>query len=346
VKDLIEQTLAEASREVPQAASPHELANLHAKFLGKKSAFSALLAAMGKMPREERPAAGKLVNEARDALELLFRNQEERIREAGYQRSLSADLADLSMPGRKPRRGGLHPLTMVVREVEDIFIGMGFDIAEGPDIEDEYHNFDALNTPKDHPSRNLTDTFFIDDDRYPDVVLRSQTSNVQIRAMENHRPPIKLIAPGRCFRNDNDASHSPAFTQFEALVVDEGVTFVDLRDMLNEFTRRMFGENIESRIRPHFFPFTEPSAEIDIVCVKCGGAGCNVCKNSGWLEMGGAGMIDPAVFGYVGIDPEKYSGYAFGLGLERIAMLKYRIPDMRMLFDNEIAFLSQVRNLG
>jgi phenylalanyl-tRNA synthetase alpha chain len=346
VKDLIAKTIAETAQELPNAANILELQLLRSRILGKKSAFSALLAAMGKMPKEERPVAGKLVNEAKVELEKMFQTREDELRESEYARSLSAESIDITMPGRKPRRGSLHPVTMITREVEDIFIGMGFDIAEGPDIEDEYHNFDALNTPKDHPSRNLTDTFFIANDRFPDVVLRTQTSSVQIRSMENHRPPIKLIAPGRCFRNDNDASHSPAFTQFEALVVDEGISFADLRDMLNEFTRRMFGDNIGSRIRPHFFPFTEPSAEIDIACVKCGGTGCNVCKNSGWLEMGGAGMVDPAVFAVCGIDPERFTGYAFGLGLERIAMLKYNIPDMRMLFDNEVAFLSQFRNLG
>jgi len=212
---------------------------------------------------------------------------------------------------------------------------MGFDVAEGFDVEDEFHNFDALNTPKDHPARNLTDTFYLEND----VLLR--TAPVQIRTMQKHKPPIKIIAPGRAYRIDNDASHSPAFHQVEALVVDEGISFADLKDMLNIFAKKMFGDDIESRIRPHFFPFTEPSAEIDIVCVKCYGKGCNVCKGSGWLELGGAGMVDPNVFEQVGIDPEKYTGYAFGMGMDRIAMLKYRIPDIKLLFENDIRFLKQ-----
>jgi phenylalanyl-tRNA synthetase alpha chain len=218
-------------------------------------------------------------------------------------------------------------------------MSLGFEVAEGNDIEDEFHNFDALNTPPDHPARELSDTFYIEDD----VLLRTQTSTVQIRVMQNHKPPMKFISPGRCYRNDNDASHSPAFHQVEALVVDKDVTFADLRDILNIFVKKMFGPQIESRIRPHFFPFTEPSAEIDIVCVNCKGRGCRICKNSGWLEMGGAGMVDPNVFDQLGIDSEKYTGYAFGLGIDRIAMLKYNIPDMRLLFENDIRFLQQFK---
>ena len=217
---------------------------------------------------------------------------------------------------------------------------MGFEIADGYDVEDEFHNFDALNTPKDHPSRNLADTFYVEDN----ILLRTQTSTVQIRTMENHQPPIRIIAPGRCYRNDKmDASHSPVFHQVEALVVDENISFADLKDTLNIFVQTMFGKNIKSRIRPHFFPFTEPSAEIDISCVNCGGSGCRICKNSGWLEMGGAGMVDPAVLEAVGIDSEKYTGYAFGLGIDRITMLKYNIPDLRILFENDLRFLKQYR---
>ncbi|MDA3813389.1 MAG: phenylalanine--tRNA ligase subunit alpha, partial [Candidatus Cloacimonetes bacterium] len=244
---------------------------------------------------------------------------------------------DFTMPGRKRAKGSLHPITKVWREIEDIFMSMGFEVAEGPDVEDEYHNFDALNIPQDHPARELSDTFYLDDD----VLLRTQTSTVQIRTMENHQVPIKIISPGSCYRNENDASHSPMFHQVEALFVDEGVSFTDLRDILNIFVKKMFGDKIESRIRPHFFPFTEPSAEIDIICVKCYGEGCNLCKGSGWLEMGGAGMVDPNVLEQLGIDSEKYTGYAFGLGMDRIAMLKYKIPDMRLLFENDIRFLKQ-----
>ncbi|MCK4696349.1 MAG: phenylalanine--tRNA ligase subunit alpha, partial [Candidatus Cloacimonetes bacterium] len=249
----------------------------------------------------------------------------------------SAESIDFTMPGRKREKGSLHPITKVWQELEDIFISMGFEIAEGPDIEDEFHNFDALNTPPDHPARNLSDTFYIEDD----VLLRTQTSTVQIRIMQQHKPPIKIISPGSCYRNESDASHSPMFHQVEALVVDEGINFADLRDVLNVFVKKMFGKKIESRFRPHFFPFTEPSAEMDIICVKCLGKGCNLCKGSGWLELGGAGMVDPNVFDMLGIDSEKYTGYAFGLGIDRIAMLKYRIPDMRLLFENDIRFLKQ-----
>jgi phenylalanyl-tRNA synthetase alpha chain len=246
------------------------------------------------------------------------------------------------MPGIPAYYGSLHPMTIIWREIEDTFISMGFEIAEGYDIEDEYHNFDALNTPKDHPSRNLADTFYIQND----VLLRTQTSTVQIRTMENYNPPIKIISPGRCYRNDKpDASHSPAFHQVEALVIDENVTFQDLRDTLNTFVKKMFGSQMKSRFRPHFFPFTEPSAEIDISCVNCGGKGCSICKGSGWLEMGGAGMVDPNVFQMVGIDPEKYSGFAFGLGIDRITILKYNIPGLRVLYENDLRFLKQFSKL-
>jgi phenylalanyl-tRNA synthetase alpha chain len=292
---------------------------------------------LGSLAKEERPAFGKTVNEAKQALVALLEQQEGVIKEAQYAQALASQRLDLTMPGRRRDSGSLHPITKARREIEDIFVSLGFDVAEGFDVEDEFHNFDALNTPQDHPARDLSDTFYVDGD----VLLRTQTSTVQIRVMEEHQPPIRIIAPGRCYRNDNDASHSPAFHQVEALVVDKGVTFADLRDMLNVFVKKMFGDEIRSRIRPHFFPFTEPSAEIDMLCVNCRGEGCNICKGSGWLEMGGAGMVDPSVFESLGIDPEVYTGYAFGLGIDRIAMLKYTIPDMRLLFENDIRFLKQ-----
>lgn len=337
MKEKLNEILLAAKEEIGKVESLHELQQIKSKYLGKKSVLNGLMRKIGTLPKAERPKFGQTVNTAKADISKLIQNKQQDIKTKEYADKLESESIDISMPGRRKEVGSLHPITKVMREIEDIFISMGFEIAEGPDIEDEAHNFDALNTPEDHPARDLSDTFYIDDD----VLLRTQTSTVQIRVMENHKPPIKIISPGSCYRNENDASHSPMFHQVEALVVDEGVTFVDLRDMLKIFVKKMFGEKIDSRIRPHFFPFTEPSAEIDIVCVKCYGKGCNLCKGSGWLEMGGAGMVDPNVFDRLGIDSEKFTGYAFGLGIDRIAMLKYKIPDMRMLFENDIRFLKQ-----
>jgi phenylalanyl-tRNA synthetase alpha chain len=339
VNTELQQILDQAAQEIATANSEHQLNQLKSKYLGKKSTLNGMMKKIGTLPPEQRPDFGQKVNKAKKKVEELLKKQTEKVKEATYRRAVAQQALDLSMPGRKTNFGSLHPITKVWRELEDIFMSLGFEVAEGNDIEDEFHNFDALNTPPDHPARELSDTFYIEDD----VLLRTQTSTVQIRVMQNHKPPMKFISPGRCYRNDNDASHSPAFHQVEALVVDKDVTFADLRDILNIFVKKMFGPQIESRIRPHFFPFTEPSAEIDIVCVNCKGRGCRICKNSGWLEMGGAGMVDPNVFDQLGIDSEKYTGYAFGLGIDRIAMLKYNIPDMRLLFENDIRFLQQFK---
>ncbi len=328
-----------AETEINSADNIHDLMQVKSRHLGKKSAISSLMSEMGKLDKSERPAFGKMVNEAKKAVEEILKNREKFIKENEYESSLVKDSIDITMPGRRQMIGALHPITQAFRIVENVLIEMGFEVAEGFDVEDEYHNFDALNTPQDHPARELSDTFYITDN----TLLRTQTSTVQIRVMEKFAPPIYIISPGRCYRNDNDASHSPAFHQIEALVIDEGISFIDLRDFLNIFVKKLFGNNIESRIRPHFFPFTEPSAEIDMQCVKCGGKGCNVCKNSGWLELGGTGMVDPNVLEAVGIDSEKYTGYAFGLGVDRIAMLLNKIPDMRLLFENDIRMLRQFR---
>jgi phenylalanyl-tRNA synthetase alpha chain len=335
----LQQILEQASQEIAAAENEHQLNLLKSKYLGKKSTLNGMMKKIGTLPPEQRPEFGQKVNKAKKRVEKLLEGQAEKVKEAAYRKAVTQEAIDLTMPGRKTNFGSLHPITKVWRELEDIFMSLGFEVAEGNDIEDEFHNFDALNTPPDHPARELSDTFYIKDD----VLLRTQTSTVQIRVMQSHKPPMRFISPGRCYRNDNDASHSPAFHQVEALVVDEGITFADLRDILNIFVKKMFGPHIESRIRPHFFPFTEPSAEIDIVCVNCRGKGCHICKNSGWLEMGGAGMVDPNVFDQLGIDSEKYTGYAFGLGIDRIAMLKYNIPDMRLLFENDIRFLQQFK---
>jgi phenylalanyl-tRNA synthetase alpha chain len=335
----LQQIVEQASQEIAAAENEHQLNLLKSKYLGKKSTLNGMMKKIGTLPPEQRPEFGQKVNKAKKRVEKLLEGQAEKVKEAAYRKAVTQEAIDLTMPGRKTNFGSLHPITKVWRELEDIFMSLGFEVAEGNDIEDEFHNFDALNTPPDHPARELSDTFYIKDD----VLLRTQTSTVQIRVMQSHKPPMRFISPGRCYRNDNDASHSPAFHQVEALVVDEGITFADLRDILNIFVKKMFGSHIESRIRPHFFPFTEPSAEIDIVCVNCRGKGCHICKNSGWLEMGGAGMVDPNVFDQLGIDSEKYTGYAFGLGIDRIAMLKYNIPDMRLLFENDIRFLQQFK---
>lgn len=337
MKEELNKVINSAKEDIIKASTLHELMILKSRYVGKKSILNSFLQKIGSLPREERPAFGSIVNDAKQKIAHFLTEKEQEIKKQEYLKTLQRQKIDVTMPGRRSQRGSLHPITKVWREIEDIFISLGFDVAEGPDVEDEFHNFDALNTPQDHPARNLSDTFYLDND----VLLRTQTSTVQIRVMEKHKPPIKIISPGSCYRNENDASHSPMFHQVEALVVDEGINFVDLRDMLNIFVKKMFGDDIESRFRPHFFPFTEPSAEIDIICVKCHGKGCNLCKGSGWLEMGGAGMVDPNVFDTLGIDSEKYTGYAFGLGMDRIAMLKYKIPDMRMLFENDIRFLKQ-----
>jgi phenylalanyl-tRNA synthetase alpha chain len=337
VKEQLQSIFESAKVEIAEAKSIHDLQQMKSKYVGKKSVLNGLLKQIGTLSKEERPKFGQIVNIAKADLSKLIEARENEIKELDYLAKIESEKIDLTMPSRKRTSGSLHPITKVIQEIEDIFISMGFEVAMGPDIEDEFHNFDALNTPKDHPARDLSDTFYIDND----VLLRTQSSTVQVRVMENHKPPIKIISLGNCYRNENDASHSPMFHQVEALVVDEGINFADLHNMLNTFVKKMFGEKIESRIRPHFFPFTEPSAEIDIVCVKCYGKGCNLCKGSGWLEMGGAGLVDPNVFDKLGIDSEKYTGYAFGLGIDRITMLKYKIPDMRLLFENDIRFLKQ-----
>ena len=339
MKDKLDAILSLAREEIAQTTSQHDLNMLKSKFTGKKSELSGMLKQLGSLPKEEKPIVGQVINRIKKDLENILKEREAAIQELQYRKSLEESRIDITMPGRHRGRGALHPVKMATRLIEDVSMSLGFEVAEGYDIEDEYHNFDALNTPQDHPARELSDTFYIEGD----VLLRTQTSTVQIRTMQSHKPPIRIISPGRCYRNDNDASHSPAFSQVEALVVDKGVTFVDLRDMLNMFVKRIFSEKISSRFRPHFFPFTEPSAEMDIVCVACEGKGCPLCKGTGWLEMGGAGMVDPDVLKMCDIDPEVYSGYAFGLGIERIAMLKYKIPDMRMLFENDLRFLRQFR---
>lgn len=331
--------LEKAKAAIDACRSANDLLNAKSGYLGKKSVLSGLYSRLRELSPEARPAFGQLINEARGTIEKLLFQRESQIKSEAWDAKSGIEY-DPGMPGRMWARGSFHPVTIVRRQIESVFLSMGFEIAEGPEIEDDFHNFDALNTPPDHPSRNLADTFYLQNGK----LLRTQTSTVQIRVMESFPPPIRIISPGRCYRNDKpDPSHSPVFQQVEALVVDRGISMSDLVDTLQNFARAMFGPQVKSRIRPHFFPFTEPSAEMDISCVNCAGQGCRVCKYSGWLEMGGSGMVDPAVLKMVGIDPEIYTGFAFGLGIERIAMLKYEIPDMRILFENDIRMLRQFR---
>lgn len=338
MQDRLKSLIKEAEQEIAKCSGVNDILNVKAKYLGKKSVLNGFYSQMRELSKEERPAFGELLNQARNKIESILEIRSEEIKQASWKKDSSG--FDYSLPGVPQRRGGLHPLSIVRRQIDEVFLSMGFEIAEANEIEDEFHNFDALNTPADHPSRNLADTFYVEGGK----LLRTQTSTVQVRVMEKYKPPIRIISPGRCYRNDKpDPSHSPVFTQVEALVVDKGISMIDLKDTLQSFARIMFGTKVKSRIRPHFFPFTEPSAEMDISCVACDGAGCRVCKQSGWLEMGGAGMVDPTVFDTLGIDSEIYTGFAFGLGVERIAMLKYNIPDMRILFENDLRMLRQFR---
>ncbi len=342
--------LHELKQSLKIAENDYDLNNIRSQFLGKKSRISKMMKQIGSIEPAKRPLFGKKINEIKQQIDSLIVSRADEIEQHQYEETLAKEQVDLTMPGVQPPVGSLHPLTLMRRELEDIFISLGFDVVEGYDIEDEYHNFDALNTPENHPARNEMDTFYIKaSNTRPKqsnnrLLLRSQTSTMQVRTMENNQPPIKMVSIGRCYRNDKpDKSHSPFFHQMEGLTVDEGINFLDLRDILIKFARLMFGESIQWRFRPHYFPFTEPSAEFDIRCFKCYGEGCSICKQSGWIEIGGAGMVDTNVFDIVGIDSEKYTGYAFGLGIDRITMLKYRIPDIRLLFENDLRFLEQFR---
>ncbi len=338
MKEEIQILRQKALEEIPNCKNLKELESLRIKFLGRKSKLSSLLGQIGKLSKEQRPIIGNLLNQTKKEIEKQIFVRKEALLIIKQKKSKVKPETDITLPGRPIETGAKHPLFQVWEEIEDIFISLGFEIAEGPEIESEYYNFDALNTPEWHPARNLSDTFYLKNG----MLLRTETSPVQIRVMEKYKPPIRIIAPGRCYRNDKpDASHSPVFHQFEALVVDVGITFADLKSTLDSFVKRFFGEKTRSRFRPHFFPFTEPSAEIDILCINCNGKGCKLCKNTGWLEMGGAGMVDPKVLEEVKYDSEKYTGFAFGLGIDRITMLRYGISDIRMLFRNDLRFLRQ-----
>jgi len=337
--DKLSALQAEAVAAVRDAASLAVLDEMRVQYLGRKGAVTACLRDMGKLSAEERPAAGKAANDVKAAIEaaLEARGEVLQARERGSRFAVEA--IDVTRPGRSAYRGSLHPVTLVLREMLDLFVGMGYSVADGPEVETEYYNFEALNIPAHHPARDMQDTFYV----APGVVLRTHTSPVQVRVMEATRPPVKIVAPGKVYRCDADITHSPMFHQVEGLLVDEGVTFADLKGMLTAFLHGYYGADTEVRFRPSYFPFTEPSAEVDIRCVLCGGSGCRICSGTGWLEILGCGMVDPAVYGYVGYDPERYQGFAFGMGVERIAMLKYGIGDIRLFYENDARFLAHFR---
>jgi len=314
-----------------------DLQDLKVRYLGKKGELTAVMKSLGTLSSDERPVVGQIINSIKARFEDEFATRLTAVKETEKARKLASDRLDVTLPGRRTMVGTRHPVTMVVEEVSEIFAGLGFQVAEGPEIELDFYNFEALNFPKDHPARDMQDTFFLEGDR----LLRTHTSPVQVRTMLRHAPPVRIIAPGTVYRCDSDATHSPMFHQIEGLMVDKGITFGDLKGILTIFVNQYFGKGIGMRLRPSFFPFTEPSAEVDIACVICKGTGCRVCKNSGWLEILGAGMVDPEVFRHVGYDSEQVTGFAFGMGIERMAMLKYGINDMRYLFENDIRFLSQ-----
>jgi phenylalanyl-tRNA synthetase alpha chain len=326
-----------AEKEFLAIEDQEALTSIRVKYLGKKSQVSQLMRVLSELSPEHRPVAGKAINDVKNFLQNLHRDREKQLAEEETRRKLIEERIDVTLPGRQQFLGKKHPLTQVSEEIQNIFVGLGFSIAEGPEVEVDYYNFEALNFPKDHPSRDMQDTFFVDDD----VVLRTHTSPVQIRIMEKTPPPVRFIAPGKVYRHDADISHSPVFHQVEGVFVDTNVTMGDLKGVLELFVHQMFGAGTKLRFRPSFFPFTEPSAEVDISCVMCGGKGCRVCSQTGWLEILGSGMIDPNVFAYVNYDPEEYSGYAFGMGVERIAMLKFGIDDIRLFFENDVRFLEQ-----
>ncbi|HEX5773171.1 MAG TPA: phenylalanine--tRNA ligase subunit alpha [Geomobilimonas sp.] len=337
MKDKLEALLQQATSDLAQAGSEDAVQELRVRYLGKKGELTAVMKGIGALSPEERPLIGQVVNTVRDRLEELLAATQATVRSRNKSLRLQSERLDVTMPGRRRPTGTRHPVTLVTEEIADIFAGLGFQVAEGPEIENDYYNFEALNFPKDHPARDMQDTFFVDDN----VLLRTHTSPVQIRTMLKHAPPVRIIAPGTVYRCDSDATHSPMFHQVEGLMVDKGITFGDLKGILTIFVKQLFGAGIGVRLRPSFFPFTEPSAEVDIACVICKGKGCRVCKNTGWLEILGAGMVDPEVFRHVQYDPEAISGFAFGMGIERIAMLKYGISDMRLLFENDLRFLRQ-----
>ncbi len=338
MKDTLEQIRLEALAKIEEAGDMDRLNEIRVAYLGKKGELTQVLKNMRNVAPEDRPRVGQKVNETRALLEEKLEETGKKLAADQRERQLAREKIDVTLPARKNKVGHSHPKTLAQSDVERIFVGMGYEVVEGPDVEYDYYNFEALNIPRNHPARDEQDTFYIT----KDILLRTQTSPVQVRTMEKKKPPIRIIAPGRVFRSDEvDATHSPSFHQIEGLVVDRGITFADLKGTLAEFAKEMFGPETKVKFRPHHFPFTEPSAEMDVSCFKCGGKGCRMCRGNGWIETLGCGMVHPRVLRMSGIDPEEYSGFAFGIGVERIALLKYEIDDMRLLYENDIRFLEQ-----
>ena len=338
MQNKLKQIRDEAIERINAARELDKLNDIRVAFLGKKGELTAIMKSMKELAPEDRPAFGAMVNQARAEIEGALEEMKASLAKAARELQLKSDVIDVTLPAKKNNVGHRHPNSIALEEVERIFVGMGYEVVEGPEVEKDYYNFEALNIPANHPARDEQDTFYIN----ANMLLRSQTSGVQVHTMENSPLPIKVIAPGRVYRSDEvDATHSPCFHQIEGLVVGKDITFADLKGTLAEFAREMFGENTKVKFRPHHFPFTEPSAEVDVTCFKCGGKGCRMCKGSGWIEILGCGMVHPNVLRMSGIDPDEYSGFAFGVGLERIALLKYEIDDMRLMYENDVRFLKQ-----
>ncbi|MCR5178906.1 MAG: phenylalanine--tRNA ligase subunit alpha [Lachnospiraceae bacterium] len=338
IKDSLDAIRKKALEQIAAVEDAEGLNDIRVAVLGKKGELTSILKSMKDVSPEERPAIGALVNSAREEIERVMDEKKKRFDQAVMDARLRAEVIDVTLPSKRSVLGHLHPNTIALEEVERIFIGMGYEVVEGPEIEKDYYNFEALNIPADHPAKDEQDTFYINGD----LLLRTQTSSAQVHEMEKGRLPIKMISPGRVFRADEvDATHSPSFHQVEGLVIDKNITFADLKGTLDDFSKKLFGEQTKTKFRPHHFPFTEPSAEMDVSCFKCGGKGCRFCKGSGWIEILGCGMVHPHVLEMSGIDSKEYTGFAFGVGLERIALLKYEIDDMRLLYENDSRFLDQ-----
>jgi len=337
IKEQLRSIRENAVNSLNEIESSDKLEAFRVQYLGKKGELTSVLSQMGKLSAEERPIIGQIANEVRSFIENEIKIKREEIAKIEMEKRLAAEAIDVTLPGNNVVMGKKHPLSIVLDEVKDAFISMGFTIVSGPEVEYDYYNFEALNIPKDHPARDTQDTFYFS----PEILLRTQTSSVQIRAMEQMKPPIRVLSPGRVYRIDEvDATHSPIFHQIEGLVVDKGITMAHLKGSLELISKKLFGEDIKTRIRPDYFPFTEPSAEISISCFKCGGKGCKFCKGEGWIEIGGAGMVNPKVLEPLGIDSNEYSGFAFGMGLERLVLRRYNIDDIRLLLENDVRFLN------
>ncbi|HAR90126.1 MAG TPA: phenylalanine--tRNA ligase subunit alpha [Gammaproteobacteria bacterium] len=332
-----ETLLAEALQAIEHACDEKSLDALRVQYLGKKGSFTDLLKSLGKLPVDERPTAGEKINQAKKALQQAIESRRGEVVSVALDARLNAERLDVTLPGRRQSKGGLHPITITIERIKSIFAAAGYDVAEGPEIEDDYHNFEALNIPAHHPARAMHDTFYVS----PGTVLRTHTSPVQVHVMENGEPPFRMICPGRVYRCDSDLTHTPMFHQVEGLLVDERVSMADLKGTVVEFLQAYFEVDMPVRFRPSYFPFTEPSAEVDMGCVSCGGRGCRICSHTGWLEVMGCGMVHPRVLQMSGVDTERFSGFAFGMGVERLAMLRYGVSDLRLYFENDIRFLQQ-----